>query len=876
MVDRVMSDQQNRKLSGMEGFVAGAAASDDADLPMPAALMQGVPVYLKDLGLNVVRSYRDPPTSLTRFADKERSYDCVVVSFTMKDGVNIGALSSAVDALLEEAPNSFLAPDILVAKPGNQPLAVQKKVDEVISNVVSSIVIVVLVLVVMAGLRTALIATIAIPAIMLIALGLMRFWGVAIEQMSLAALIVALGILVDNTIQVCDNIQKFIDQGKKPFEAAIQGTKEIALPLMIATGTIIVAFLPMTFALEGSMREYIFSLPVVVPLAVGAGWVFAMTVTTMLAVKLLKPKKKKVASGSAAGGKPFFQKLCSLSIRQKWVTLGVAYGLLVAAVLLPVPGSFFPLSDRNQFIVDVYLPESAPIHQTSDVAARVERLIQALNEKAYVDGQWVELEEQAGRLTTMCAFVGSGGPFLYPGLYPKPDGSNYAGIWVNTVNGDQVTSFMADIRQASTAGLGEPGTDGYLPPIAGARVVPHNLVLGTPVISPIDVRILGPRLGSEDVLRRYAARVKEALRNTGMAWDVHDSWGEYGRQLDVTLDEDRANLAGVTNASVLMSMNAYYSGHYLTAFRDGDRQIPVMLRLSPSERQSLDGMAALHVEGISGKVPLSSVAEVSQSWKPAKINRYQRERNMSVRGRPEAGFLYSQVLEAAAEDLDAIAAELPPGYRIEQGGVKEEADKGGRMNGNALMIGGILIFVLLVIQFNSLVKPLMILLTLPLAAGGGMFGLYLMGLPLGFMEVIGFIALFGIVLSASILLIEFSEILIKRKLAAGEGLAASGEKSYCGLRREVFRDCLAAATQQRLKPILMTTLTTVGGLVSLMFAGGPLFKGLATAIVIGLSLGTFFTLFVLPAIVAIFVENFGLNIAATAPVQDSPPRKAEG
>ena len=156
-----------------------------------------------------------------------------------------------------------------------------------------------------------------------------------------------------------------------------------------------------------------------------------------------------------------------------------------------------------------------------------------------------------------------------------------------------------------------------------------------------------------------------------------------------------------------------------------------------------------------------------------------------------------------------------------------------------------------------------------------MFGLFLMGLPLGFMEVVGFIALFGIVLSASILLIEFSEILIKRKVAAGEGLAASGEKSYCGLRREVFRDCLAAATQQRLKPILMTTLTTVGGLVSLMFAGGPLFKGLATAIVVGLSLGTFFTLFVLPAIFAVFVENFGLNIAATAPAQDSPSGEAE-
>jgi multidrug efflux pump subunit AcrB len=271
---------------------------------------------------------------------------------------------------------------------------------------------------------------------------------------------------------------------------------------------------------------------------------------------------------------------------------------------------------------------------------------------------------------------------------------------------------------------------------------------------------------------------------------------------------------------------------------------------------------AIFAQGLTGKVPLNSIASIERRWVNARINRYQRERNISVRARPVGNLLFSQVLEDIQPQLDEIQADLPPGYRLEHGGTKEEADKGMRQIMGSLAVSGVCIFFLLVIQFNSLVKPFMILLTIPLSAGGGLLGLYVMGLPMGFMEAIGLLALFGIVLSAAILLIEFSEILIKDKLSRGEGLAEEGEKSCCGLKRGVFRGCLANAGQLRLMPILMTTLTTVGGLLSLMLAGGPLFKGLATVIVFGLSIGTVFTLFFLPAIYAVFVENFGITVKA--------------
>ena len=458
-------------------------------------------------------------------------------------------------------------------------MAVDKKVSEVVGNVISSIVVVIIVLVLMAGFRNATIATIAIPSIMLTAIGAMRLWDIEIEQVSLAALIVALGVLVDNTIQICNNTQSFMDKGRPPEAAAVEGPNQIGFSTFIATSTILAAFYPMTFCLQGAMREYAFSLPMVMCLCLAIGWIFAMTVTCILSAKMLKPggdinpliwiKQRFVPKASASSKDadkptPYFN-LVKLAINAKWITVAGSYGFLFLMLLLPIPSSFFPKSDRNQFVVDVFLPESAPIQQTSQVQSHVEKLIRALHTKAFdKDGKLIDLPEGERRLLNMGSLVGVGGPYNFAGLFPKADGSHYGVIWVNSATGPQVPQFIEDIRRAANEGLGEPGTPDYIPPITGARVVPHQLVTGTPVLSPIDIRVLGPRMADEAVLRKYAERVKQTLRDSGMAWDIHDSWGEFGRQLDVNVDQDKANLAGVTNASVLLSMNAYYSGHPLT------------------------------------------------------------------------------------------------------------------------------------------------------------------------------------------------------------------------------------------------------------------------------------------------------------------------
>lgn len=853
---------------------------------VPTPLTQNVPVQLKDLDLEVVRGYEWPPRSITRFSNTNQSFDCIVLAFTMKAGVNIADLDEQMNALLATANQSFLPPDIRISKVSDQPEAVEKKVNEVISNVISSVVVVVIVLFLMAGFRIAAISTIAIGMIMLISMGIMRLWDIVLEQVSLAALIIALGILVDNTIQVCSNTQSYLDRGLSREDAATNGPNQIAFSTLIATGTIIAAFLPLTVFLTGGMGEFAFSLPMVVCLCVAVGWLYAYTMTVIMAyyglkktgtetanpvvekLKSLLPTKKQTSTDSSerqqSGG---YVSLCIAAIKAKWLTAGLSYGFLFLAFSLTVNPTFFPLSDRNQFVIDIWLPESAPIHRTDDVSKRLEAMVRALSSKAYRDGAWVALPKDEDRLTNLCALVGVGGPYNYAGLFPKEDAPNYGVIWVNTRTGAQVPQFVADIRRAAYTGIGKPGDPDFIPPISGARIVPQQLVAGVPVKSPIDIRLLGPRLGSDEIFRKYGDRIEKAVRDTDIAWDVHNSWGEYGRQIDVRLDQDKANLAGVTNVGVSLSMNAYYTGHPLTAFREGDRQIPVKLRLPPSLRGSLQEIDAVHVQGITGKVPLDSVAEISHSWQPAKLQRFQRARCFAVRARPEDGYLYSQVIEAVQPELDKIQAELPPGYRVEHGGTKEEADKGLAMNMRSLATSAVLIFVLLVAQYNSILRPLMIFLTIPLAIAGGYLGLYLQGFSVGFMETLGFLALMGIVLSAAILLIDFSDIMIRDKLRRGEGLADEGEESSAGLKREVFRRCLAEAGKLRFGPIMMTTLTTVGGLFTLMLLGGPLFEGLAAVIVYGLSIGTAFTLFFIPVIYAIFVENLGMRIT----VDDEEP-----
>ncbi len=329
--------------------------------------------------------------------------------------------------------------------------------------------------------------------------------------------------------------------------------------------------------------------------------------------------------------------------------------------------------------------------------------------------------------------------------------------------------------------------------------------------------------------------------------------GSPSYQLDVLVDEDKANLAGVTNASLARTLNAYLSGHYITTFREGDHQVPVYLRLPAQERQSLAELKTAYVEGFRGKVPLDSVATLQADWKPAKIDRRFLQRVIEVRARNLPGYsandIVKEVLES--EGFEAWKRELPPGYWWEVGGELFESAQSQDDLKTSITISLLAIILLLIIQYNGIVKPIIILATLPLALIGALWGLYLTDNALGFMPNLGLLSLFGIVVNTAIIFLEFADKLIKEKIEASDG---SGPIQ--GLTREEFRGCLIEAGKVRLLPISMTTLTTIGGLMPLALAGGPLWEGMAWLMIFGLIVATVLTLFVVPSLYAIFVETF--------------------
>ena len=352
------------------------------------------------------------------------------------------------------------------------------------------------------------------------------------------------------------------------------------------------------------------------------------------------------------------------------------------------------------------------------------------------------------------------------------------------------------------------------------------------------------------------------MRGVDGTVDVHDAWGNFGYQLVVDVDEDKANLAGVSNAIIAQTLNAFFSGHYLTTYREGDHRVPIYLRLPPEQRTSIDQIKSIYVEGLYGKVPLDAVASVRTEWLPAKIWRRKLHRMIEVKSRVREGLLANAVLARAMPKIQGVQKQVPPGYRLEIGGEQEETIKSQANQGKALGISLLLIILCLVVQYNSFAKPLVILLTLPMASTGAFVGLFLTGHPLGFMAMLGLLSLAGIVLNDAIVLIEFIETLVKEKLERGEGLAERGQQSCGGLTREAFRDCVVRGGQMRLLPIWLTTLTTVGGLLPLGMSGGPLFAPMAWVIVFGLLFATALTLLIIPSIFAVFVENFGVAVVS--------------
>lgn len=781
----------------------------------------GLPVRVRDLPIEVRRGIQDPPRFLTRFVSPdERAERALLIGLTMKEGQNIVVMGEQIEAALEGMRGSALPPNIGIERINDLPRQVDGLVKGFVTNLWQAIVIVLLVALLMMGWRPAIVMATAVPLCMISSFGVVRLFDVELEQFSIASLIIALGMIVDNAIVVSDNAQALLQQGKSKLEAVVRGADGLAIPMLTSTLTTVAAFLPM-LTIPGGSGEYMRSLPIVVSTTLLISYVVAMTVTPVMCFYVLKPSKTAGAASPGEERAGLYERTIGWCLNHKAITLGATAAALIGSIsLVPSIGSqFFPQGERDQLFIHVDLPEGASLEATRAVMMEVEEALIATS-ATEIDGERVE------RLSNASSFVGFGGPRLMLTMSPEPSVPNYGMVLVNATDGKLTADWGAELREA-------------VADIQGAVVDVRLFSLGPPIANPVEYRLQGPDVA---VLRQAAEDMVAVLRATPGAQAPNHDWGNSGYQVDLLVDEDLANLAGVSNASISSTLRDLYAGGALTTYREGDHVVDVKLQLSSDERSALAALDGVYVNGQSGKVPLNAIAELTTSWQPSVIARRNKRRTVKIGSQVAPGYLANDLAAAVEPELRAITDALPAGYELELGGEAEETAKSQASIGGALQISMVLIVLVLITQYNSVAKPLIVLLTVPLSLIGALLGLYFTGWPLGFMPMLGIVSLAGVVINNAIILIDFIETTV------GEGAP--------------LRDAVARAGRARMKPIVLTTLTTIGGLVPLGFFGGPMWAGMAFAMMGGLILSTGLTLLVVPTVYVLFAERMGMKVSA--------------
>ena len=791
----------------------------------------GVPVYLREL-VDVSRGYQSPARFLnyltTRGPDgKLERTRAITLAVQMRPGAQIADFGEQIDARLAQA-RQLLPEDLILRRTSDQPLQVRENLDLFMTSLYEAIALVVVVA--LLGFwewRSALVLALSIPLTLAMTYGFMHLLGIDLQQISIASLILALGLLVDDPVVAGDAIKRALDDGWPAVVAAWLGPTKLARAILFATITNIVAYLPL-LTIGGDVGRFIFSLPVVLTASLVASRIVSMTFIPLFGYYLLRPSPRAAPSPQLRRTRGFarhYSRVVGWCIDHRRLVFGVAVVLLAGGLASArrLKTAFFPQDLSYLSYVDVWLPEDAPLSETRAKAAEADRVIRdvaAEYGRAHPgpDGKPRQV------LESVTTFVGGGGPRFWFSVAPELKQLNYAQLIIQVRDKHDTPALVAPL-QAALSGR-----------IAGARMDVRQLENGKPVGIPVQVRISGDDI---DELRRLAARVAAVFRALPGAERVRDDWGAETFTVKLEIDPDRANLAGVTNLDVALSSAAAMNGRTVSVLRDGDRQIPIVTRLRAEERAQLGDFQNLYVTSLRGtqKVPLRQVSRVAYHLETEKIRRRNQFRTITVACFPAAGVLPSEVMKAAQPGIAAIAASLPPGYQLAIGGEQEEQQKGFAQLAVVLALSVFAIFLALVLQFKNAVKPLVVFAAIPFGVAGALVSLVLMHAPFGFMAFLGIVSLIGVIVSHVIVLFDF----IEERHEEGAPL----------------REALLDAGLVRLRPVLITVGATVLGLIPLAVHGGPLWQPLCYAQIGGLTVATFLTLLLVPVLYTIVVRDLG-------------------
>ncbi|GAA3990285.1 efflux RND transporter permease subunit [Mucilaginibacter dorajii] len=747
----------------------------------------GSPVKLSDIA-TLKRGYAEPESAITVNSNR-----AMLLSIQMYEGNNIVDFGKDVEKKIAEA-RKLIPANVKIVTLVSQPTLVDESISHFIKEFFLAIVSVIVVVILLLPLRIASVAAMAIPMTVALTFAILNALGVELHQVSLAGLILVLGMVVDDAIVIADNYVELLDEGVERWTAAWRSAHDLLIPVLAATVTIIASFMPLVL-IKGSTGEFIFTLPITVAVALVSSYFVALFLTPLLCYTFIR-KGLHQHSTQPGGHSPKKEKKSVLTYMQdgynaalSWcvghpkltILTSIVFVLLTGAVFkIGVRELFFPPAERNQFVVELWMPTGTKLEKTNATILKAEQLIKGDK-----------------RVLSYATFTGTSAPRFYYNFTPEVPTSNYALILVNTTDA-QTTEEMAEELSGKVKELAPDGT-----------FFVKLMQQGTDLKAPVEVRIIG-----DDVtrLKTIAERVEDIMKKAKGSRLVRNDFGEDHYGIQITPKEEGRRL-GFTTASIAESVYMGFTGAPISTMYEGDSPINILFRLNPDVRKSTGDLQNVYITSpvSNATVPLRQIADLAPQWQSGKIIHRNGVKTLTVQSETKPHVLPAELLEEIRPAVDSL--KLPNGYRIEYAG--EEGGKAEVENDlvTALSISMLLIFFILLFQFRNLKEVFIIMATIPLSLFGAILGLAVTGNNFSFTAFIGLVSLSGIVVRNAIILIDYTNVLLKQGLD--------------------IKTAAIEAAKRRLRPIFLTAMAAAVGVLPMIISKSPMWAPLASVLSFG-------------------------------------------
>ncbi|HVU96386.1 MAG TPA: efflux RND transporter permease subunit [Puia sp.] len=779
----------------------------------------GEVVKLGDVA-NFTRGYEEPTTLIT--ADGKKA---MLLSIQMHEGNNIVKFGKAVEEKIEEV-KQLLPSHVKLVTIVNQPRLVEENVGHFIREFFLAIASVIIVVILLLPLRIAAVAAMAIPMTVAVTFGVMHALGIELHQVSLAALILVLGMVVDDAIVIADNYVELLDEGVPRATAAWRSASDLVVPVLAATITIIASFMPMVL-LNGTVGEFIFALPITVAIALASSFFVAMVLTPLLCYTFIhKGLHEQVAEGQK--GRPGkkkkrsvldlmqegYNRLLDWCVKHPRITITSSLASIGCAFLLfstSIRQLFFPAAERNQFAIELWMPTGTKLETTNEAIRKAEALI-----------------KDDKRVVSYATLTGRSAPRFYYNFEPEFPTTNYAQIVVNTTTDRSAEELARELGKKVDSVI--PGGNTYM----------KLMQQGSPLKAPVEVRIIGDDIS---ILKRLAAEVSQIVKKSKGSRFVRSDFGEDYYGIGIRLKEE-ANRLGFTTASISQYVYTGFSGADISTIYEGNSPVGIVLRLDKANRQSSDDLQRVYLRSpVTGAdVPLRQIADIQPEWNVGKIKHRNGVRTLTVQSEVADGVLPAELLSAIQPDIAKLA--LPAGYRIEYGGEDYNKNETFSQMIAVLAVSLVLIFFILLFQFKNLKETSIVMLTIPLSLFGAISGLYLTGNNFSFTAFIGLISLSGIVVRNAIILVDHTNLLIAQGMDIKTAAIESGKR--------------------RLRPIFLTAMAAAIGVLPMIISGSPMWAPLASVLAFGVVWSMLTALLSVPVLYVNWIKPEDKMVVATA------------